>query len=130
MTNNIMLSDLFKRQGLDQNDVLLMRHPWKHIRNHYKDGTMMKYTAEQKSNFKKTEKFWMVFFGEQRGTTARFFACYKNNGYQEANGGNLYSLEKTDIFEDLRERLVIEWERKNVRRWCQKGVKEKFISSI
>jgi hypothetical protein len=108
-----MLSDFFARQGINANDTLLIRHTWHDISQ--ADGgkpEMLPFTARQKVAFEHSESLWLVFTGEENGTTARFCAAYKNLGVvsrDEALDEIVYGLEETDVFSDLRGRLLVDW---------------------
>ncbi len=97
-------------------DVLLIRHPISNplVRRAVDSGELLQYTRSQSATFKGSQPWWIVFLGEE-SNSARFVECYANGGRHE---GNDFDLQPTEILEDLRGRLVIDW---GARSWAQRG---------
>lgn len=104
---SLSLADVIAAVGLDPAKTLLVRHPLTHapVREALSQGLLRPYTGRQKPTFPSKHDYWLVFLGEER-TSARLVTCYRNQG---AVGEGLFDLGETQILEDLRERLVIDW---------------------
>lgn len=130
MSQPIMLSDFFARQGITAKDTLLIRHPWNHIKQCLKEGlTIKEFTKIQKKSFHKKETLWLVFVGEEKGTSARFYASYINKGFDVDDDNTHYKLDDSDVLSDLSGRLVIDWGA-GTRTWAQNALNEKNVISI
>ena len=142
----LYFSDVLRNVGIAPDGVLLMRHPVSNdvARDYYKVDKIKQYKAHQtKGSFKKYQYF-AAFIGD-KGTRARFYGCYKVNGWQSDTkqvmeqgdphpehfqGQSLY-FDLTPV-EELREyenKLIIDWGNSS-RRWYQKGTNKKPIWAI
>lgn len=130
MSESILLSDFFERQNINAKDTLLIRHPWAHVKKHLKTGLTIKdFTEEQSLTFKKKEKLWLIFIGEEKGTSARFYTAYINHGFRVDGSVNRYQLEETNALFDLKDRLVIDWG-SGALSWAQSALNPKPIIAI
>jgi hypothetical protein len=123
---SIYLSDILKRNGIDPNNVKLIRHALsdKGFRDCYNKGMIKEYTQQQDRGFSDGMEYWLVFISD-KGTLSNFFACYRvlgskpdtidnvfeNFPHPEWFKGNreIYDLEETQILNDLKDRLIIDW---------------------
>ena len=127
-STNILLSDLLKNNGIDPKEVVLIRHVMSqdNFNKCFQEGFIKEYTQIQGKNKKmlKQSKYWMVFIGTN-GTRAKLYCMYKYKGFSHVSehtmpegfpcpdmyidDANLYELEETELFGDLKDRLIIEW---------------------
>lgn len=151
METRLTLQDLLKINGIDPKDVLLIRHSLNHenFRICYEKGFLHEYTQIQPEKDKalSEHKYWMIFVSAGK-THSLFLEMYEFKGkeplsehkrsekfpfqdyYDNKNGKDvLYKLDETDLFGDLKKRLVIDWG-KGVINWYNKGTNEKPIVSI
>ena len=91
----------------------------------------------------KSSKYWMVFVSTS-GTNAKLFCMYKYKGFSDISekeiperfpypewyksNNNFYELEESDLFSDLKDRLVIRWD--SARSWYQSASNIKPIVAI
>jgi hypothetical protein len=97
---------IIEKAGLNPKDVLLIRHAKSEETTDA--GQIKKYTSEQKPNMPKNKKYWMVFLSD-KGTSAKFHACYLVNGCEVDNTYCVFQLDESDEFSDLKNRLIIDW---------------------
>ena len=127
-TTSILLSDILKNNGIEPNEVVLIRHVMNQedFYKCYKSGFIKEYTQIQGKNKRmlKQSKYWIVFIGTN-GTRAKFYCMYKFKGFSHISEHkmpvgfpcpqmynedvNLYELEETNLFADLKDRLIIDW---------------------
>lgn len=88
------------------------------VREAVQSDQLREYTAEQLPTFPAHHRYWVVFLGEE-STSARFVACYRNDG-RDAHG--VFQLADTDLLTDLAWRLVIDWGA-GTRTWRQDGTR-------
>lgn len=142
----LYFSDLLRIAGLDPKKVKLIRHPLsdKTAKDYYDKGKILEYTRHQKSGFSTGYDYWCVFIGD-RGTLAKFFACYKvgesvpdtpdiapaDDPHPEHFTGNAayFDLQPIDFFKEYENKLIIDWG-SSARMWHQKGTTEKPIITI
>lgn len=144
----LQLSDILKKAELNPAKVKLIRHSLsdkEFAQCYYSDPQMVwEYTRIQKPEFSKGYEYWCVFISG-KGTTARFYACYKVNGSvpdtPELKPENFpldgvfegklayFNLEPVECMQEFRGRLVIEWG-KSALSWHQKGTTEKEVLAI
>lgn len=145
---NLLLSDLLRNNGIDPNEVVLIRHVMNRddFNRCYKEGFIKEYTQIQGKNKQmlKSSKYWMVFISIS-GTNAKFYCMYSFKGFSHisehempigfpcpemySEDANLYELEESDLFYDLKNRLVIEWGT-STQSWYQNGTNRKPIVAI
>jgi len=145
---SLYLSDLFARAGIDPKKVMLIRHSLNNVefKKCYDMGMTYEYTKHQIHSFANGAEYWMVFISD-KGTTAKFHAIYKVNGqpqvcdrslaipgfpYQEwydNKNCSIHSIDRTDIMQDLQNRLIIDWGKGTVV-WSQWGTNEKEVLCI
>lgn len=146
METRLLLQDIFKLNGIEPKDVLLIRHSLKHenFRKCYDKNFVHEYTQIQPGNLKdlSSHKYWMVFISG-KGTQARFYKMYEYKGKklltehkpsdnypgEWVDTDMFYQLEETELFKDLENRLIIDWG-KGVINWYYKGINEKPIIAI
>lgn len=129
-------NDLLKANGFDPCQVFLIRHAKKNEKAKLcrKSGMeqLLNYTRIQKeSGFGGRDcRFWAVFDQEETDS-ARLLWFFENRAHEplttenmpkdyplERNPGDyLYDLEKLHVFDELHERLVIEWKNTNQSGW-------------
>jgi hypothetical protein len=123
-TSTLTLGSILAAAQLDQDDVLLIRHPLSHAnaRLAYESGQLIPYTSAQGASFPTQHRYWLTFVGEE-GTSARLVACYENVGHRLASDqwGKQFDLVESDVLADLIGRLVIDWGA-GARSWRQRGV--------
>ena len=144
----ILLSDLLKNNGIKPEDVVMIRHVLsrEHCKQCYQNGFIKEYTQIQGKNktMLKNSKYWMVFIGTT-GTNAKLYCVYKFKGFSPVSehkmptgfpcpemyseDANLYELEETDLFSDLKDGLIIDWGT-STQSWYQSATKNKHIVSI
>lgn len=148
MKTNLLLSDLLKNNNIDPSEVVLIRHVLSHdnCKECYDKGFIKEYTQIQDKNKQmlKKSKYWMVFINTS-GTQAKLYRMYKYKGYSSVTENqmpegfpfpemytgdyNFYELEETELFEDLIDRLIIEWG-SATQSWYQNATKHKPIVAI
>lgn len=125
----LTLGSVLKAAGLGALDVLLLRHPLRHppARIAYETGQLLPYASQQHPAFPAGDRYWLNFVGEE-GTSARFVACYQNNGHL---GEGRFDLVDAGLMSDLAGRLVIDWGT-GTRSWWQRGsqAERKAVLSI
>lgn len=139
-------SDVLKKVGLDPQRVKLIRHSLadKEFKACYEKNMVWEYTRVQNNTFSNGYDYWCVFISAE-STTAKFFACYKANGYVidtpdvKPAGFPLdawfqgqhafYDLAPVDLLKEYEGRLLVEWG-KGTLAWAQKGTNEKPIIAI
>lgn len=130
MSHSVKLISIIKDAGLNPEDVLLIRHSKgdKKPLSIVNCSTVLEYTRVQDKTMPTKHKYWLVFIAEE-GTTAKFYACYINNGYSETVQNYVYDLEETSILSDLKNRLVIDWGKGTIK-WYQNGTNNKDVIYI
>ena len=144
MKTRMLLSELLEQNGIDPENVVLIRHPMSNegFSNCYKAGFFKLYTQIQNKSFAmlNEKKIWMVFIGRE-GTTAEFYKLYKQKGFSDIRDNKvpdgfpypndfeqsylyLYDLEEMDTFKDTD--LIIDWG-SSARRWYQKATNPKPV---
>lgn len=143
----ICFSDILKREGLNPEAVLMIRHPMskEEVRVYYARQMIQEYTAHQGNRFR-SEGFahWAVFLGD-KGTLAKFYGCYKvlgesvdtpdiapaNDPYPESfRGENKYFfLEHSENLREYEQKLIVDWGN-STRAWRQKGTTEKRVWAL
>ncbi len=134
----LTLNMLLTLENIDPKEVKLIRHTKndKQFSECFNMGTecIREYTSIQKTDFASDKKYWVVFIGD-KGTTARYYCTFRLVGkkaldksemssdfpcpemYDDDNASK-FIFEETDIMEDYRERLIIEWG-KSTLQWAQ-----------
>jgi len=123
MGNPITIQELLNNRGLNEEEgkILLMRHKsdkWD-LYNLYlsEREKFLKFQSQQVRDIFNNFKYLVSFIGE-KGRLARFIGVYKVNGvkkYDEIqyDSGNDYiylcDLEEVEGFEELKERIIIDW---------------------
>ena len=125
---SILLSDILNNNGIDPKEVVLIRHVMsrEHFYKCYEAGFIKEYTQIQSKNAQmlKKSKYWMVFIGIN-GTKAKLFCMYEFKGFSPVSehtmpsgfpfpemykeDANMYELEESELFSDLKDRLIIDW---------------------
>ncbi len=144
----LYFSDILKKAGLDPAKVKLIRHSLSDDgfqRCYHAEPQMVwEYTRVQKPDFSKGYTYWCVFISGE-STTARFFACYRVNGWvpdapelkpvgfpieEWFRGEKAYfDLHPVDVLDEYKGRLLIDWG-KSTLSWHQKGTTEKPVLAI
>jgi len=141
----MLLRNIF--DSIDLSKTKLIRHNIsnKIVSQNYTKGYIEIYQSIQTRNRFKDCEYIMSFLGEE-GTSGTFLGCYKIEGYIEIADDTIpsdfymedgflkgdcvfWSLVKTDIMEELQNRLVIDWG-KGAINWCQNGTTDKEILYI
>lgn len=126
-THSLYLSDLFPRAGLQANRVKLVRYSLSGPGAATAAGLnqLFEYTQLQKPSFFVNIDYVLLFV-TAKGNTAKFIGCYSTTGLELEvkadlfpksfpkellrNPNNVFHpLERTKIFSDLENRLVINW---------------------
>lgn len=148
MTTSILLSDILKNNSIDTKEVVLIRHVLsrEHCYKCFNEGFIKEYTQIQGKNKRmlKQSKYWMVFIGTN-GTRAKFFCMYKLKGYSPVSehkmpdgfplpdmykeDAYLYELDDTDLFSDMKDRLIIDWGT-STQSWYQSATVRKPVVAI
>lgn len=120
----ITIQELLYNRGLDKKlKIKLVRHVDKRYPNLYEwycsdKEKFINYFEEQGREVFKNVEYVVAFLGEE-GTFARFVGVFKINGVKEVEEKSFkYDLEEIKIFEDLKERVIINWG-KSTQSWCQ-----------
>ena len=144
----LYFSDILKKVGLDPAKVKLIRHSLSDdgFKRCYRAEPQMvwEYTRVQKPDFSKGYTYWCVFISGE-STTARFFACYRVNGWvpdapelkpagfpieEWFRGEKAYfDLQPVDVLDEYKDRLLIDWG-KSTLSWHQKGTMDKPVLAI
>lgn len=139
------LQQLFASTEIDFKKVKLVRHNLSKndIADYYKKGYLDLYQTIQSVDRFANAEYVLSFLGEE-GTKGKYLGCYKvgrttpfdesafpddfkiNEDMKECV---VYSLEKTEVFSELIDRLVIDWG-KGTLNWCHNGTTEKEILAI
>lgn len=146
-THSLYLSDLFPRAGLQANRVKLVRYSLNGPGAATAAGLnqLFEYTQLQKPEFFVNIDYVLLFV-TAKGNTAKFIGCYSTTGLELEvkpdlfpksfpkellrNPSNVFHpLERTKIFADLENRLVINWGTTEGL-WYQTGQIDKEILSI
>ena len=147
MTNTLTFFDLLKTYGVYPKDIRLVRHGNKEINvlNVYQNHIerFIEYTAWQLPG-KFGDARYIAIFSPARSTTSLFLGIWEIAGLVENdnlkkkhlarlkkydlplawyNTSVRYDIERTNIMEDLVQRLVIDWGKSTVS-WVQKGNKD------
>lgn len=137
------LQELLIAKGVDLERTKLIRHNLSNdeISTYYNKHYIELYQRIQRPSRFKNCDYVISFIGEE-GTLGTFLGCYKVNGYVKYDSALIpadismgiesdviYNLEKTDILEDLQNRLVIDWG-KGAINWCQNGTTVKEVVEI
>ncbi|WP_060989545.1 GIY-YIG nuclease family protein [Photobacterium leiognathi] len=69
---------------------------------------LLKYQAHQSKNVFKDCDYIISFFGLD-GSKSLFIGAFKVNGWYENTGEFHYDLKEIDIFDDFKDRLVVDW---------------------
>ena len=79
--SSLALADVLTAVGLELADVLLIRHPLSNqgVRVAVEANQLREYTSDQLETFPAHHRYWVVFLGEE-STSARFVACFLNDG--------------------------------------------------
>ena len=148
MPTKLLLSDLLKINGIDTHDVVLIRHvlSQEHFRKCFENGFIKEYTQIQGKNKKmlKKSKYWMVFISTN-GTNAKFYCMYELKAFTDISehempvgfpcpdmyndDSYMYELDETDLFSDLKDRLIINWGT-STQSWYQSSANSKPIVAI
>ncbi len=146
METKILLSDILEKNNINPEKVLLIRHALSHenCRKCYEKGYIFEYTQLLTSKTMDKYCYWMVFVST-KGTKSKFIGMYKyidklDISQKEkladypcpemySNDHVYYKLEKTDIFEDLNDRLIIDWGT-STQSWYQTAKKVKPVVAI
>lgn len=96
---------------LSQNRIKLVRH--KDSRVEYRDlikdrDRLLEYQKEQKNHVFKDCDYICSFSGLD-GSRSVFIGIFKVNGFTESKDKYIYELDEVSGFEDLKDRLVIDW---------------------
>lgn len=145
--HSLFLSDLFPRAGLQANRVKLIRYSLNGpgAANAAGFNQLFEYAQLQKPNFFVNIDYVLTFVSA-KGNAAKFIGCYSTTGLeipvkadlfpksfpQELlrNPNNVFHpLEKTDIFNDLENRLFIDWGTTE-EVWYQTGLIDKEVLYI
>ncbi len=146
METRLFLQDIFKLNGIEPKEVLLIRHSVNHenFRKCYDKNFVHEYTQIQPGNLKdlSSHKYWMVFISG-KGNQARFYRMYEFKGKMPLSDhmpsdnypgewtdtDMFYQLDETELFKDMENRLIIDWG-KGVINWYYKGINEKAVIAI
>jgi hypothetical protein len=138
------LQELLLSRGITLEKTKLMRHSIAAYQHFYDYFDF--YQALQRRGRLKNCEYFLSFLSD-RGTSAKYYGCYKVTGYEpltkeslpqdypigdfelEAARAVLYSIEKLDILADMENRLVIDWG-KSTRNWLQNATTEKEVLYI
>lgn len=132
------IQQLLKNQGFKDNaKTKLVRHTDKRYPDLYnwycydKDEFFSYFKRQSKEVFSKCD-YVIAFLGEE-STLARFIGIYKINGVtpivDKEGKGFIYDLEEVTGFEDLKERIIIDWG-KGTTKWDQWFYNEKEVVEI
>lgn len=145
----LSLNKIMKLEDIDPEDVKLIRHSLsdEKFSQCFSKGYeyVKEYTGIQLRKFATNAKYWMIFIGDA-GTTARYFCTYKVIGKKpldkadmsegfpvsemyDNNECSTFILEETEIMDEYRERLIIEWGRGTIQ-WAQNAVNDKKVVAI
>lgn len=139
------LQQLFQSSGIDFRKVKLIRHNLsnKEVADYHKKNYLDFYQTIQSEGRFANADYVISFLGEE-GTKGKYLGCYKigetvpfdkaafPNDFPIGKGMEscvVYALEKTNIFSELINRLVIDWG-KGTLNWCHNGTTEKEILEI
>ena len=140
------LQEILQFKGIDLSKTKLIRHNISNeiIKNNYERKYLDIYQSIQQPTLFKNCETVISFLGTE-GTTGVFLGCYEIKGYSKLKQNELpedfcfeneylsecvfWNIVKTDILNDLTNRLVIEWG-KSTRGWCQNGTTEKEVLHI
>jgi len=140
------LQELLAYKGINLERTRLIRHNLsnKEVAAYYNQGQIETYQTIQKPSCFKNFDYVVSFLGTE-GTNGVFLGCYKVNGFSEYDASKLpddftieldsdtdcviFHLEPTDILEEFKNRLVIDWGKGTIN-WCQNGTTEKEILEI
>ena len=148
MSTSLLLSDLLKNNGIDPKEVVLVRHIINndYVNKCFTNGFIKEYTQIQHKNrpMLKNSKYWMIFLSTTE-TKAKFYCMYKYEGFSDVSEhrkpagfpcpdmyeGNvyIYNLSETNLFADLKDRLIIEWG-SATQSWYQGATNRKHILAI
>lgn len=147
MKTRLLLSDLLKNNGIEPEEVVLIRHVLNNecFNKCYSNGFVKEYTQIQGNKpMLKRAKYWMVFIGTS-GTKAKLYKMYRLKGYSDIKEhkvpsgfpcpemyeeeANLYEVEETDLFGNMNNRLVIDWGTAT-QSWYQSAAQNKKIVAI
>lgn len=150
MKQELTLNKLLALENIDPKEVKLIRHTKndKHFSACFNMGyeCIKEYTSIQKADFASGKKYWVIFIGD-KGTTARYYCTFRVVGKKALDKSQMsqnfpcpemydddkaskFIFEETDIMEDYRERLIIEWG-KSTLQWAQNAEKtDKRIAAI
>lgn len=142
----MVFQELLLNKGVDLNKTKLIRHNIsnKTVSRNLALGYLDIYQSIQLPNCFKDCDTVISFLGTE-GTNGKFLGCYKIIDYIPFNQQELPSdiclddemeqqcvywrMEKTDILQDLIERLVIDWGKGTIN-WCQNGTTKKEVFCI
>lgn len=142
----ITTKDILKIEGLNPKDVKLFRHALsdRKCKEYYENNKFKEYTAHQAKKRARAGDTILNFISSGH-TTATLKNVYKVKevlpatpenmpiGYpnpEDFTGKGYYlELEETDMLEEYKNRLKIEWGN-NPRQWCQSGTIEKKVIAI
>lgn len=145
---NMLLSEIIKLKGLDPKNMRIVRHK---VKNYTKDliasGDFDLYQATQKKDkFKDCTHF--VSCLDMEGSKAIFWGIYKVNSKKEITKLSpqlvviekeekwaeekppyyFYDIERLDILDEYKERLIIEWD--NPRNWVQTNLNKEIVEIL
>ncbi len=148
METRLLLQDILQINGIDPKDVLLVRHVRERpdFKKCREMGLIREYTQVQGNNkpLLKKCKYWMVFISTTK-TNCEFYKMYSFKGFSPISKHNipegfpypewyqqdvtLYELEETDLFSDLKNKLIISWGT-STQSWYQSATNNKRIMAI
>lgn len=154
----LTLNMLLALENIVPNEVMLIRHTKDYSKSASQGSRQFfecfnmgyecikEYTSIQKTDFASGKKYWAIFIGD-KGTTARYYCTFRVVGKKALDKSQMsqnfpcpemydddkaskFIFEETDIMEDYRERLIIEWG-KSTLQWAQNAEKtDKRIAAI
>lgn len=109
----ITIQELLYNRGLDRTArIKLVRHKDRRLDLYcmYRSDRMafLDYQNTQRKDIFGGVDYIVSFIGEE-GVLASFIGVYRMNGRAETNGCFKYSMEETEGYEDLKERVIIRW---------------------